>query len=164
MVFEQSYGGVEGDSASVAELCALLSSISGVPVRQSIACTGSVNQLGRVQAVGGVNEKIEGFYEICRQRGLDGSHGVVIPRDNVKHLMLEEEVVDSVRKGKFAVYAAQHIDEAIQILTGEMAGNRDTNNEFPEGSVNRKVEDQLVRYARKRKLFLEAANGGEQHD
>ena len=164
VVFEQSYGGVDGDSASVAELCALLSSISGVPVRQSIACTGSVNQLGRVQAVGGVNEKIEGFYEICKQRGLDGSHGVVIPRDNVKHLMLAEEVVDSVRKGEFAVYATQHIDEAIEILTGEMAGDRDANNEFPEGSVNRKVEDQLVRYARKRKLFLEAANGGEQHD
>jgi len=164
VVFEQTYGGVEGDSASVAELCALLSSISGVAVRQSVGCTGSVNQLGRVQAVGGVNEKIEGFYEICRQRGLDGSHGVVIPHDNVKHLMLSEEIVESVQKKEFTVYAAQHIDEVIEILTGETAGDRDCNNQFPEGSVNRKVEDQLVRYARKRKLFLETTNGEEQDE
>jgi predicted ATP-dependent protease len=163
VVFEQSYGGVEGDSASVAELCALLSSISGVPVRQSIACTGSVNQLGRVQAVGGVNDKIEGFYEVCRQRGFDGSQGVVIPRDNVKHLMLAEEIVDSVEKGEFSIFAAQHIDEAIEILTGENAGDRGSDDQFPEGSVNRKVEDQLIRYARKRKTFLEATDGEKQH-
>ena len=163
VVFEQSYGGVEGDSASVAELCALLSSISGVPVRQSIACTGSVNQLGRVQAVGGVNDKIEGFYEVCRQRGFDGSQGVVIPRDNVKHLMLAEEIVDSVEKGEFSIFAAQHIDEAIEILTGENAGDRCSDDQFPEGSVNRKVEDQLIRYARKRKTFLEATDGEKQH-
>jgi predicted ATP-dependent protease len=164
VVFEQSYGGVEGDSASVAELSALLSSISRVPVRQSIACTGSVNQLGRVQAVGGVNDKIEGFYEVCRQRGLDGSHGVVIPRDNVKHLMLAEEIVDSVEKGEFSIFAAQHIDEAIEILTGETAGDRGNDNQFPEGSVNRRVEDQLIHYARKRKSFLETTNGEKQHE
>ena len=164
VVFEQSYGGVEGDSASVAELSALLSSISRVPVRQSIACTGSVNQLGRVQAVGGVNDKIEGFYEVCRQRGLDGSHGVVIPRDNVKHLMLAEEIVESVEKGEFSIFAAQHIDEAIEILTGETAGDRGNDNQFPEGSVNRRVEDQLIHYARKRKSFLETTNGEKQHE
>ena len=164
MVFEQSYGGVEGDSASVAELCALLSSISSVPVRQSIACTGSVNQLGRIQAVGGVNDKIEGFYEVCRQRGLNGSHGVVIPRDNVKHLMLAEEVVESVEKREFSIYAAQHIDEAIEILTDDTAGDRGSDDQFPEGSFNRKVEDQLIRYARKRKSFLEGTNGDKQHE
>jgi len=164
VVFEQSYSGVEGDSASVAELCALLSSLSNVPVLQSIACTGSVNQLGRIQAVGGVNDKIEGFYEVCRQRGLDGSHGVVIPRDNVKHLMLAEEIVESVEKREFSIYAAQHIDEAIEILTGATAGDRGSDDQFPEGSVNRKVEDQLIHYARKRKSFLETTNGDKQHE
>jgi len=164
VVFEQSYNGVEGDSASVAELCALLSSISNVPVQQSIACTGSVNQLGRIQAVGGVNDKIEGFYEVCRQRGFDGSHGVVIPRDNVKHLMLAEEIVESVKKQEFSIFAVQHIDEAIEILTGNPAGDRGSDDQFPEGSVNRKVEDQLIHYARKRKSFLETTNGDKQHE
>jgi lon-related putative ATP-dependent protease len=153
IVFEQSYGGVEGDSASVAELCALLSSISKVPIRQNLACTGSINQLGRVQAVGGVNEKIEGFFEICRQRGLDGSHGVIIPRDNIKHLMLREDVVDAVREKKFMVYAVETIDEAVELLTGQTAGQRGPDGEFPPDSVNRKVEKQLVRYAKKRKHF-----------
>lgn len=153
VVFEQSYGGVEGDSASVAELCALLSSISNVPIRQDLAVTGSINQLGRVQAVGGVNEKIEGFYEICRERGLDGSHGVIIPRDNIKHLMLKEEVVESVRNKQFNVYAVERIDEAIEILTGSVAGERDEKGVFPLDTVNRKVEDQLIQYARDRKRF-----------
>jgi predicted ATP-dependent protease len=153
VVFEQSYGGVEGDSASVAELCALLSSISNVPIRQDLAVTGSINQLGRVQAVGGVNEKIEGFYEICRERGLDGSHGVIIPRDNIKHLMLKEEVVESVRNKQFNVYAVERIDEAIEILTCSFAGERDEKGFFPLDTVNRKVEDQLIQYARDRKRF-----------
>ncbi len=153
VVFEQSYGGVEGDSASVAELCALLSSISRVPIRQGLAVTGSVNQLGRVQAVGGVNEKIEGFFAICRERGLDGSHGVVIPGDNVKHLMLHEDVVDAVEDGEFAVYAVHTIDEAIALLTGVVAGERDAEGQFPQDSVNRKVEDQLIHYAMSRKRF-----------
>jgi lon-related putative ATP-dependent protease len=153
IVFEQSYGGVEGDSASVAELCALVSSISRVPIRQNVACTGSINQLGRVQAVGGVNEKIEGFFEICRQRGLDGSHAVIIPRDNVKHLMLREDVVEAVRQGEFAVYAVATIDEAIELLTGRPAGQRGADGAFPADSVNLKVEQQLVRYARQRKQF-----------
>jgi len=163
VVFEQSYGGVEGDSASVAELCALLSSISGVPIRQNLAVTGSVNQLGRVQAVGGINEKIEGFYEICRERGLDGSHGVIIPRDNVKHLMLKEEVVEAVQEHQFSVYAVQHIDEAIAVLTDAVAGERDENGQFPPDTVNRKVEDQLIKYATDRKQFSESHGRDEQH-
>jgi len=153
IVFEQSYGGVEGDSASVAELCALVSSIAKVPIRQNLACTGSINQLGRVQAVGGVNEKIEGFFEICRQRGLDGSHAVIIPRDNVKHLMLREDVVEAVQQEKFAVYAVETIDEAIELLTGQPAGERDDNGEFPVDSVNHRVEERLIRYATQRKQF-----------
>ena len=158
IVFEQSYGGVEGDSASVAELCALVSSISRLPIRQNIACTGSINQLGRVQAVGGVNEKIEGFFEICRQRGLDGSHGVIIPRDNVKHLMLREDVVAAVEQGQFTVYAVATIDEAIELLTGQPAGDRGANGQFPAGSVNHRVEGQLVRYAKQRRGFTREAD------
>ncbi len=153
VVFEQSYGGVEGDSASVAELCALVSSISGVPIRQNIAVTGSINQLGRVQVVGGINEKIEGFFEICKRRGLDGSHGVVIPHDNVKHLMLGEEILEAVDGGRFAIYAVRDIDEAVSLLTGVDAGERDAEGHFPEGSVNAKVEEQMIRYATLRRDF-----------
>ncbi|NIL93479.1 MAG: AAA family ATPase [Woeseiaceae bacterium] len=151
IVFEQSYGGVEGDSASVGELCALISSISGIPVLQNLAVTGSINQLGRVQVVGGINEKIEGFYDVCRSRGLDGTHGVVIPRDNIKHLMLREDVVEAVRDDKFAVYGVRDVDEAVTILTGVEAD-----------IVNAKVEDQLVRYATLRKEFSEKQEGDEQ--
>ena len=162
VVFEQSYGGVEGDSASVAELSALLSSLSRLPIRQNIAVTGSVNQLGRVQAVGGVNEKIEGFFDICRERGLDGSHGVIIPEDNVKHLMLREDVVDAVRRDEFRVFAVRHIDEAISLLTGERAGQRGEDGNFPEGSVNALVESQLIDYATARQSFAkEAMKSGE---
>ena len=162
VVFEQSYGGVEGDSASVAELSALLSSLSRLPIRQNIAVTGSVNQLGRVQAVGGVNEKIEGFFDVCRVRGLDGSHGVIIPQDNVKHLMLREDVVDAVARDEFHVYAVRHIDEAITLLTGEQAGERGEDGDFPDGSVNALVESQLIEYATARKRFAkEAAKNGE---
>ncbi|NCF25556.1 MAG: AAA family ATPase [Gammaproteobacteria bacterium] len=162
VVFEQSYGGVEGDSASVAELSALLSSLSGLPIRQNIAVTGSVNQLGRVQAVGGVNEKIEGFFDVCSERGLDGSQGVIIPRDNVKHLMLREDVVDAVKRDEFRVFAVRHVDEAIAILTGVDAGERGEDGSFPEGSVNLLVENQLIAYATARKSFAkEAATSGE---
>ena len=162
VVFEQSYGGVEGDSASVAELSALLSSLSRLPIKQNVAVTGSVNQLGRVQAVGGVNEKIEGFFDVCRERGLDGSHGVIIPQDNVKHLMLREDVVDAVRRDEFRVFAVRHVDEAITILTGVDAGARDAEGNFPEGSVNFLVENQLVDYATARRSFAkEAVKNGE---
>ena len=162
VVFEQSYGGVEGDSASVAEFCALVSSLSRVPIRQNVAVTGSVNQLGRVQVVGGINEKIEGFYDVCKERGLDGSHGVVIPADNIKHLMLREDVVEAVKDGRFSVYAVKNVDEALTLLTGVEAGERDGKGEFPEGSVNRKAEDQLVAYAEARKHFSEHEDGGDE--
>ena len=151
VVFEQSYGGVDGDSASVAELCALISSLSGVPIRQSLAITGSINQHGRIQVVGGVNEKIEGFFNVCRKRGLDGSHGVVLPRENVKNLMLNEEVLDAVEQKLFQVYAVQSIDEALTIVTGADAGQRNVDGEFPPGSVNAKVEAQLIRFAKLRR-------------
>ena len=153
IVFEQSYGGVEGDSASVAEFCALVSSISGIPILQNIAVTGSVNQLGRVQVVGGINEKIEGFFDICNSRGLDHSHGVVIPADNVKHLMLRQDVVEAIKEGKFSVYAVRDVDEAVTLLTGTKAGERDKAGDFPAGSVNHRVEEQMVRYATLRRDF-----------
>ena len=155
VVFEQSYGGVEGDSASVAELCALISSLSGVPVKQNLAVTGSINQLGRVQVVGGINEKIEGFFDVCKARGLDGSHGVIIPRENVKHLMLQEEVVEAVQQGQFNVYAVQNIDEAVTIITGTEAGRRDKDGNFTPDGVNARVEAQLIKYATLRKKHAE---------
>jgi lon-related putative ATP-dependent protease len=162
IVFEQSYGGVEGDSASAAEFCALLSSIANVPLRQNIAITGSVNQLGRVQVVGGVNEKIEGFFDLCKRRGLDGSHGVILPRDNVKHLMLREDVVDAVERGEFTVYAVRHVDEALAILTGLESGERDERGKFPQGSVNDRVENQLTRYAELRQTFSASADNDDE--
>jgi len=155
VVFEQSYGGVEGDSASVAELCALMSSLSGVPIKQNLAVTGSINQHGRVQVVGGINEKIEGFFEVCKTRGLDGSHGVIIPRENVKHLMLQEEVVEAVQQGLFNVYGVQSIDEAVTIITGTEAGERDEDGKFAPDSVNALVEEQLIKYAMLRKKHAE---------
>lgn len=164
VVFEQSYGGVEGDSASVGELCALMSSLSQVPIRQNLAVTGSINQHGRVQVVGGINEKIEGFFEVCKTRGLDGSHGVIIPRENVKHLMLKEEVVEAVEKGQFSVYGVQDIDEAITIITGTDAGQRDEDGKFPPHSVNGKVEEQLVQYAMLRKKHAEKDEESEDEE
>jgi lon-related putative ATP-dependent protease len=143
LVFEQSYAGVEGDSASVAETCALLSALAELPIRQSLGVTGSVNQLGVVQVIGGVNEKIEGFFDTCRQRGLDGPHGVLIPRDNVKHLMLREDVVEAVKARRFTVYPIASIDEAIALLTGVAAGERDDKGVFPRDSVNGRVEQRL---------------------
>jgi len=162
IVFEQSYGGVEGDSASIGELCALLSSLSNVPIRQNLAVTGSVNQLGRMQAIGGVNEKVEGFYQVCRERGLDGSHAVIIPHDNVKHLMLADEVVEAVRNEQFNIYAARHIDEVIEILTGQEAGKRGKDRQFPPGTINRLVEDKLIQYAIKRQRFSEGTSNDKQ--
>jgi predicted ATP-dependent protease len=129
LVFEQSYGGVEGDSASLAELYALLSALSG-PLRQDLAVTGSVNQHAEVQAIGGVNEKIEGFFDICQARGLSGSQGVLIPRGNVQHLMLRKDVIDACRAGRFAVYAISTANEGIALLTGLAAGERDADGEY----------------------------------
>lgn len=147
LVFEQSYGGVEGDSASSAELYALLSALADAPVKQSLAVTGSINQHGDVQAIGGVNEKIEGFFEVCRARGLTGGQGVLIPASNVKHLMLRREVVEAVAAGKFRVYPVETVDQGIEILTGVPAGERDALGKFPEGSINRKVEQRLIEFA-----------------
>ncbi len=161
VVFEQSYGGVEGDSASVAEFCALVSSLSGVPIRQNLAVTGSVNQHGRVQVVGGINEKIEGFYDVCKARGLDGAQGVVIPADNVKHLVLREDVIDAVTGGRFAVFAVTDVDEAVTLLTGVEAGIRDADGNFPEGTVNHGVEEQLIAYAEARKRFTRQGDSAD---
>jgi predicted ATP-dependent protease len=147
LVFEQTYGAVDGDSASVAELCALLSALSGVAIRQSVAITGSVNQLGVVQAIGGVNEKIEGFFDVCRERGLTGAQGVVIPASNRKHLMLRPDVVAAVEAGTFHVWAIDDVDDALEVLTGLPAGNVDESGAFPVGSLNRRVYDELERYA-----------------
>jgi predicted ATP-dependent protease len=155
LVFEQSYGGVEGDSASSAELYALLSALAESPLRQDLAVTGSVNQQGDVQAIGGVNEKIEGFFDICRARGLTGSQGVLIPRANVQHLMLRQDVLDACAAGQFAIYPIASIDAGIALLTGRTPGMRQTDGQFTEGSVNRLVEDRLKAYARIRQSFVQ---------
>jgi lon-related putative ATP-dependent protease len=148
LVFEQSYGGVEGDSASSAELYALLSALSGIPIRQSLAVTGSVDQLGRVQAIGGVNEKIEGFFDVCAARGLKGDQGVLIPAANVRHLMLRRDVVEACGHGLFHVYAVASIDEGIAILTGVPAGEADGSGSYPIGTVNRAVANRLAAFTR----------------
>ncbi|QIB64205.1 Lon protease family protein [Kineobactrum salinum] len=153
LAFEQSYGGVEGDSASVAELAALISSLSRIPVYQHFAATGSVNQLGQVQAIGGVNEKVEGFFDICSARGLNGKQGVIIPSANRKHLMLREDVVAAARERQFAIYAVEYIDEALEILLGTPAGEKDTEGNYPKGSINGKVMACLDDWTAKRKNF-----------
>ena len=146
--FEQLYNGVDGDSASSTELYGLLSSLSGIPIKQSIAVTGSVNQKGQIQPIGGVNEKIEGFFQICQMRGLDGSHGVMIPIQNVNNLQLSDEVVDSVKNKKFHIYAVSTIDEGIEILTGVPAGKKDKAGNFPAGTINNLVYEKLKKYAK----------------
>ena len=147
LVFEQSYGGIEGDSASSAELYALLSALADAPIKQSLAVTGSVNQKGEIQPIGGVNEKIEGFFDTCVVRGLTGDQGVIIPESNVDNLMLREDVREAVEAGKFHIYAVESVDDGIEILTGIAAGQRDKDSLFPEGSINRGVEDTLNRYS-----------------
>ncbi|MEY5100728.1 MAG: hypothetical protein RJA36_3447 [Pseudomonadota bacterium] len=157
LVFEQSYGGIEGDSASLAELCALLSALSGVPIRQSLAVTGSVNQLGVVQPIGGVNEKIEGFYELCAARGLSGEQGVLIPAANVCHLMLREEVVEATREGRFRIWAVSNVDQALELLTGQPAGAPDAQGRMAPGSVNARVAARLAQLAPRRRAAEKAA-------
>lgn len=156
LVFEQSYGPVEGDSASLAELCALLSALAELPLQQNLAVTGSVDQHGTVQPIGGVNEKIEGFFEICKQRGLNGSHGVLIPSANLKHLMLCEEVVSAVAAGQFHVYAVERVDQALELLTGTAAGQPDPDGHYPDGSVNHKVTQRLQAFSISRQAFAHA--------
>ena len=153
LVFEQSYAGVEGDSASSAELYALLSALAETPLRQDLAVTGSVNQRGEVQAIGGVNEKIEGFFDVCRARGLTGTQGVLIPQSNVQHLMLRKDVVEACAAGQFAVYPTVTIDEGIALMTGRPAGERGADGMYPAGSVNRAVEDRLRAFASIRRSF-----------
>jgi lon-related putative ATP-dependent protease len=160
LVFEQTYAEVEGDSASLAELLALLSALAEVTLKQGLAVTGSVNQHGEVQAIGGVNEKIEGFFDLCVRRGLDGEQGVLIPAANVKHLMLKPEVVEAVSQGRFHIYAVTTIDEALELFTGLPAGERGEDGFFPEGSVNRMVEDRLLAMAEQARAFA-AAPGPE---
>ena len=149
LVFEQSYGGVEGDSASAAELFALLSALSNVPIRQSLAVTGSVDQHGNIQAIGGVNEKIEGFFDICKARGLTAGQGVLIPAANVQHLMLAQEVVDAAAAGLFSVTPIETVDQGIEFLTGMPAGAEDAGGTYPEGTINRAVAVRLVAFARR---------------
>ncbi len=161
LVFEQSYSGVEGDSASCAELCALLSSLADAPVRQNLAVTGSVSQKGEVQPVGGVNEKIEGFFDVCVTRGLTGSEGVIIPATNRRHLMLKQEVVDAIADKQFSIYLVSTVDEAVSLLTGLEAGTRDSEGAYPEDSINGRVEATLLRFARDLREFEKEKNGTE---
>lgn len=166
-MFEQSYGGVDGDSASSAELYALLSALSDLPIDQSFAVTGSVNQFGQVQAIGGVNQKIEGYFDVCRYHGLTGKQGVLIPATNVRHLMLRRDIVEAARNGQFRIFPIETIDQGIELLTGFPAGARDDDGKFPKGSVNRRVEDRLIALAQQRRRFgaggqesAEAGHGG----
>jgi lon-related putative ATP-dependent protease len=156
IVFEQSYGEVDGDSASSTELYALLSAIADVPIKQSLAVTGSVNQRGQVQAIGGVNEKIEGFFDICKARGLRGDQGVLIPASNVKHLMLRQDVVDAVRDGQFSIYPIETIDQGIEVLTGIAAGEPDDSGAYPEDTINGLVQAKLSEFAERRAAFVKA--------
>ncbi|MBM4433263.1 MAG: ATP-dependent protease, partial [Chloroflexi bacterium] len=153
LCFEQSYEGVEGDSASSAELYALLSSISGVPIKQNIAVTGSVNQKGEIQPIGGANQKIEGFFQICKAIGLNGKQGVMLPKRNLPNLMLRDEVVKAVRDGKFHIYAVSTIDEGIEVLTGVRAGKRKTDGTYPAATINYLVDKQLKEMATRLKQF-----------
>lgn len=150
LVFEQSYGEVDGDSATAAELICLLSALSGLPVKQSLAITGSMNQHGRIQAIGGVNAKIEGFFDVCQARGLNGEQGVVIPLSNAEDLMLREDVVQAVKAGKFHIYTVERVEEAIELMLDTPAGQRNEQGDFPEGSVNARVEQRLVELAQLR--------------
>ena len=146
--FEQLYNGVDGDSASSTELYGLLSSLSGIPINQSIAVTGSVNQKGQIQPIGGVNEKIEGYFQVCKVRGLDGSHGVMIPVQNVDNLQLSDEIIQAVKDKKFHIYSVSSIEEGIEVLTGVPAGKKDKDGHFPAGTVNYLVYEKLKKYAK----------------
>lgn len=146
ITFEQSYGGVDGDSASSTELYAIISSLSGIPIKQGIAVTGSVNQKGKIQAIGGVNHKVEGFFDVCQAKGLNGKQSVMIPQSNVKNLMLKKEVIDAVEEGKFHLYKVSTVEEGIEILTGVPAGNPDEEGNYPEGTVFGEVQKKLKEY------------------
>ena len=163
LVFEQSYGGVDGDSASSAELYCLLSALAAAPIQQCFAVTGSVNQHGDVQAIGGVNEKIEGFFDICNARGLTGQQGVLIPAANVKHLMLRDDVVAAVAGGRFHIHAIASIDQGIEVLTGVAAGERQENGQYTDGTINARVAARLASFSKARKASDDGASGASEH-
>ena len=164
LAFEQSYAMVEGDSASLAEACALLSALAGLPVRQSLAVTGSVNQRGDVQAVGSVNEKIEGFFEVCRLQGLDSRQGVLVPAANVKHLMLRRNVVEAAAAGQFSVYPVSTVDEAVELLTGLPAGEPDGDGLYPPDTVNGRVQGRLAELTVLAQTYATALRGVSEED
>jgi lon-related putative ATP-dependent protease len=151
--FEQSYGVVEGDSATVAEVCALLSRLADVPVKQSLAITGSMDQKGEVQAIGGANEKIEGFFDVCKKRGLTGEQGVLIPESNVQHLMLREDVVEAIKAGQFKVYSIGMVEEALELLTGVAPGVKGPDGTYPPDSINARVLARLKHYGKEMRKF-----------
>jgi lon-related putative ATP-dependent protease len=153
ITFEQSYSGVDGDSASSTELYAILSSLSGIPIKQGIAVTGSVNQKGKIQAIGGVNQKIEGFFEVCKTKTLSGTQGVIIPRANTRNLMLRKDVVDAVKRREFHVYQVSTVEEGIEILTGVPAGKADRDGKYPDGTVYRAVQEKLKQYFKRALKF-----------
>ncbi len=162
--FEQGYEEIEGDSASCAELYAILSALSDIPLKQNIAVTGSVNQLGEVQPVGAVNHKIEGFFDTCALKKVNGEQGVMIPRRNLKHLMLRDDVVDAVKKDKFHIWAVSTIDEGIQILTGTKAGKKRADGSYPKGTINFKVDERLKNLAEAFKEFSSGDGAEESED
>ncbi len=155
---------MEGDSASSTELYAILSALSGLPIKQSLAVTGSVNQKGEVQAIGGVNEKIEGFFEVAKAKGLTGKQGVMIPESNVQNLMLKEEIVDAVKEGKFHLYSVKTIDEGIEVLTDVKAGERDKKGDYEEGTVNYRVNEHLKDMAAKLREFAAVSGEGKRKE
>ena len=159
ITFEQNYSGVDGDSASSTELYAILSSLSGIPIQQSIAVTGSVNQKGRIQAIGGVNQKIEGFFDVCRSRQQDNGQGVMIPKANVQNLMLKKDVIEAVAAGQFHIYPVTSVEEGIEILTGVPAGQADANGDFPEGTVYHAVQQRLKSYLEQAIKWQKAMEG-----
>lgn len=159
IVFEQSYGGVDGDSASSTEYYCMLSAIAELPIKQSLAVTGSINQFGEIQPIGGVNEKIEGFFEVCKYNGLTGNQGVIIPRTNVVNLMLREDVVEAVENGQFSIYAIDNVDDGIELLTGIPAGKADRRGRFPKGTVNYLVQQSLEEYYKDYVKFAKETHG-----
>ena len=155
ITFEQSYDGIDGDSASSTELYAILSSLGDIPIRQGVAVTGSVNQKGIIQPIGGVNEKIEGFYKVCKLKGFKGGEGVIIPSKNIENLMLNEEVVNAVKNGSFTIYAIDTIDEGMEILTGTKSGELTEEGEYEENTINYYVQEKLIYYSLLNREFEE---------
>jgi predicted ATP-dependent protease len=158
IAFEQSYGHIDGDSASLAELCALISALTDIPLKQSFAVTGSLNQQGLVQAIGGVNEKIEGFFDICLQRGLTGDQGCIIPQVNVKNLVLRQDVVDAIEDRMFNVYPVEDFDQALEVLTGLPAGEKLADGSYEKDSLNDRVVKRLCQFAKLRKGMLKESS------